>query len=569
MFGSITGNIAGTLYFLYFQLAGILLMLLLLKKENILTKLLLGSVSGSLLLQWLPILFSFLFDFSYISHILAMLPLLPIFFLAVRCRRRLLQEAGSLREQLTYHRSFLLLLTIFMLFWIYLLYTHVIPLHEDGAIYTGQCTYGDMNLHLSFITSIANQSTFPPDYPIFPGARLSYPFLSDSISSSVYLFGASIRYAYILPMVFAMLQIFSSLYLFAMQLWHSRGKSIVAFLLYFLNGGLGFIYFIDWTKDGTYSFSDIFTNYYTTPTNLVDANIRWVNVIADMFLPQRATLFGYAVLFPCIWLLYRAAFDGKKKYFLLAGIFAGVLPMIHTHSFLGIGLISAAWLLLVLYDSVHPDAKRYPLGKWVLLLFVAGMCLVQYLCKKEIMNSSGLMAIGILFLGLLTLYGIYLLFLHISKNGWRNLLSTWGVYLTCVLLLAVPQLVYWTFGQVAEGSYVHGHFNWSNLGDFYPWFYLKNIGLPLLLILCAACACSKKNRPFLFAAFVIWVLTELIAFTPNTYDNNKLLYIAYLLLILAATDYGVELYRRLRGFAGIRLLAGLFLFFSVFSGILT
>ena len=61
MLGSVGGNVLGTLYFVYFQIAGILVMTRLLKKEGTLTKFLLGSVLGSVLLQWLPVLFAFVF----------------------------------------------------------------------------------------------------------------------------------------------------------------------------------------------------------------------------------------------------------------------------------------------------------------------------------------------------------------------------------------------------------------------------------------------------------------------------------------------------------------------------
>lgn len=581
MFGTIWGNFAGTLYFLYFQLAGILLAFWLLKKENIYTRLLLGSVCGSLLIHWLPILFSFIFDFTLLSHINAMIPLLPVYYLGIkqlltmRGQKSKVSLSAQLVAGLKAHKCFAILLIVFMFLWVNLLSSHTIPLYEDGAIYTGQCTYGDMNMHLGFITSIAVQAEFPPVYSIFPDTLLAYPFLSDSISSSVYIFGASLRYAYILPMIFAMLQIFGSVYLFAVTLWSSCAKAVLTFLLYFLNGGLGFFYFINWAQEREYAFADIFSGFYTTPTNLVGHNIRWVNVIADMFLPQRATLFGYAMAFPCIFLLYRAVFEKQKKYFLYAGILVSGLPMIHTHSFLGIGLISASWLLLYLYNAVYAEKKasviRKNLGGIILVVFLAFMCLIQRDWQRGTISADSLMKIGIVGMGALVLYGIFLLVRYLlADNGkWKELLSTWGVYLLCVILLAVPQLLFWTFGQVSEGGFVRGYFNWGNQGDFYIWFYLKNIGLPLLLIFGAVFAGRKKTAALFVPAAVIWFLAEFIVFTPNTYDNNKLLYIAYFLLCCGVADYAIALYEQMKKTGGVRILAGVFMFFTVFSGVLT
>ena len=77
MFGTTMGNILAILYFTYFQMAGMIIMSILLRKESPLTRLLMGSVAGSLLLQWIPVLFAFVFDFGALAHILAVIVLLP------------------------------------------------------------------------------------------------------------------------------------------------------------------------------------------------------------------------------------------------------------------------------------------------------------------------------------------------------------------------------------------------------------------------------------------------------------------------------------------------------------
>ncbi len=596
MYGTITGNIAAAAFYLYFQFIGMTLIFLIFRREKPFAKLLTGSVSGSLLFTWLPILFSFFCDFTLSAHLLAFLSTLPVLFLCLRfyrLRRPLLENIRRICTSLSGHIPFWIVLLVFMVFWFYLLHTHVLLPNENGAVYTGQCTYGDMNMHLGFITSLSRQGTFPPDYSIMPGVRLSYPFLSDSVSSSLYLLGASLRFAYILPMLFAMGQLFTTVYLFADTLVGSRrkplalGGTMLTCLLFFLNGGLGFAYFFDWAKDQAYSLSDIFTGFYTTPTNLVDHNIRWVNVIADMFLPQRATLFGYALLFPMLWLLYRAVFHSRREYFPLAGLLAAGLPMIHTHSFLSAGVVSAVWLFLWLFRKVHPDPEpaaegrdssplfqllrrrlRHP-GSWMLLIFFCVMYLIQHFQTQGKISPQLLMLTGIsLFVGT-AIWGIVLLLWHVRRQGWQELLSGWGVYLVCILALALPQLFFWTFGQVSQGGFVRGYFNWGNQGDPYAWFYLKNIGAPLLLIFGGICACGQKRAPIFLPALYLWWLGELIVFTPNTYDNNKILYVAYFLLCLGATDYGLELYERLKGFPGSKLFIFVFLFTCTFSAILT
>ena len=72
-YGSAFGNILGTLYFLLFQCVGFLYIKRIFPKKGLLFHLLTGSVSGSVLLQWIPALFAFFFGFSMTAHIMALL----------------------------------------------------------------------------------------------------------------------------------------------------------------------------------------------------------------------------------------------------------------------------------------------------------------------------------------------------------------------------------------------------------------------------------------------------------------------------------------------------------------
>ena len=328
----------GILWFLMWQIVGVFLVLRLFPSLEHLGKLTLGSVCGSVLAIWVPIPFSFLFGFSLLSHLLAaligvvLLYILRPGFAGIHC-----EEWASAWKA---HRSFLLFFLFpFLALCVYLLLTHTLR-EIDGALYTGQCTFGDMAMHLGFITSIAQQGVFPPDYSILPGERLCYPFLCDSVSSSLYLLGTPLRAAYLIPAFFAFAQVFCGFYLLAGSICRRRAGAHLAFILFFLNGGLGLIYFF---RD--HSFYELFTGFYHTPTNLTDKNIRWVNVIVDMLLPQRATLFGWAVLFSVLFLLFHAVFREEKALFLPAGILGGLLPMIHTHSYFALGLVAFCWLV--------------------------------------------------------------------------------------------------------------------------------------------------------------------------------------------------------------------------------
>ncbi|MBP1588445.1 MAG: hypothetical protein ILO53_08630 [Clostridia bacterium] len=395
----------------------------------------------------------------------------------------------------------------FLVLVILMLLSHTLN-YDDGSFYTGQCTYGDMNMHLGFVTSIANQNMFPPAYSLMGGVEpLNYPFLCDSVSSSLLLFGTPLRWAYMVPMFGAFLLVFMGVWCLAGVILKKTGRTAVAYVLFLLDGGLGLFYFLDGTKTEPKNFTRIFTAFYETPTNLVGENVRWTNVIADMLLPQRATLFGWCCLFAVIYVLYRAVFEEKKSYFLPAGIMAGLLPMVHTHSYFAVGLIAIAWIAVSL---IRDRMKTGTLLSWL--------------------------AFGI-----------------------------------PALLLSVPQLLQWTFNAVGGEHFLRFVFNWSNseAGDSWIWFWVKNVGIAFLLIPTAFLSAEKHKRMAYTGAFLIFLVAELIVFQPNLYDNIKLFFVWYLFVAIMTADLFGKVMERLKDIRGIRFAAAILIIVMILPGSLT
>ena len=484
----------GVLWFLMWQFVGAFLALRLFPSMERLGRLTLGSVCGSVLAIWAPIPFSFVFGFSSLSHLIAALIGLA---LLVILRPRFSENISEIiSSEWKTHRSFLLFLFFpFFALCVYLLLTHTLR-DIGGALYTGQCTFGDMAMHLGFITSIAQQGIFPPEYSILPGERLCYPFLCDSVSSSLYLLGTPLRAAYLIPALFALAQVFCGFYLLAGSVCHRRSAALLSFVLFFLNGGFGLIYFF---KD--HNFYELFTGFYHTPTNLTDKNIRWVNVIVDMLLPQRATLFGWAVLFSILFLLFLAVFREKHTLFLPAGILGGLLPMIHTHSYFALGLVAFCWLVF-----------------------------------------SGIRD-------------------RLSSRWFKN----WLAFGVPSVLLALPQLYLWTFHSVnGNEQFLRFHFDWVNNGaENWLLFWLKNIGPLFLVIPFAFLLADREQRIAVSPAVFIFVLCELIVFQPNVYDNNKLLYVSFALFCMITADFLFDVGEKIRSRALRAVLLSLFLVLSV------
>lgn len=341
------GNIISVLYILAFAGCGILTARPIFASDRPLKRILFGLTFGLVMLLWLPVLFAFILDFTLAAQILALAAAVFIAgvstFFAVKK-----QKNGKIKYKAASKRDLVpLLVTIVPLVavgWI-LHANHTITNASDGSLHVGQCTFGDLCMHLSFITSISVQKTFPPNYSLLPGTPLGYPFLCDSVSSTFYTLGASLRIAAMLPALYAFLVVVLGVYCFFDEWFKNTRVSVLATYLFFIGGGLGFAYLFNNKQllagEGINRWQEMLEGFYKTPTNLPAEGLRWVNSIADMLIPQRATLFGWALLFPALQLLHRAVMQREYKCIVPLGIIAGCMPLVHTHSFLAIGIISA------------------------------------------------------------------------------------------------------------------------------------------------------------------------------------------------------------------------------------
>jgi TPR repeat protein len=82
-------------------------------------------------------------------------------------------------------------------------------------------------MHTAFITGLKD-AAFPPEYPFYPGHRLSYPFLTDSLSTTFYLFGLSLQAATILPAVLMFILLAIGVMLLGRGLTAGKAAAVIA-----------------------------------------------------------------------------------------------------------------------------------------------------------------------------------------------------------------------------------------------------------------------------------------------------------------------------------------------------
>lgn len=511
-------DILSVIYLLIFAASGFAAARFVLPRDRFTKQLAMGIAFGMVMLLWLPVLPAFLMGFNVAAQLIGLVIAagLGVLFVILGKKKGAKTGAFKFREELPMLVACLPIILVGAV----LMGNHYIVPASDGSLHVGQCTYGDLCMHLSFITSITEQKTFPPMYSILPDTRLGYPFLCDSISSTFYTLGAGLRFAVTLPSVFALISTVLGVWFLFEDWFKSKSAAALGTYLFFIGGGFGFWYFFDnaktlsnltmpdawanWLKE-TLGISASVTaahpvdmekmlmeGWYKTPTNFVDNGLRWVNSIADMILPQRATLFGWSLLFPALQLLRRAAIDKEKKLFIPLGIVAGAMPLVHTHSFFALGLMSTVLLVSVVimhFAGKADAAKKKEDGKAILFFLLYGLIAV---------------------------------------------------------VLASPQLFGFTFRQSSAGGFLKWHFNWCNESDSWLWFYVKNMGFIFLLMLPAFIAAKKETKLFYGGTFLIWAVSEFIVFQPNTYDNNKLLFVWFALTCGIVADFIITVWKRLR-----------------------
>ncbi len=498
-------------YTVLFMLGGAVVARDQLPKKSPLVRVWLGMSLGLLLEMALPALFAHFVRFSVAAHILAVIALGAIVAVSRKFRDKHLAAAMTAQDRRTLAAMALFCLPVTALS-AYLQYTHMIMPAADGSLWCGQSTYGDLCMHLAFATSMRDMA-FPPSYNLLAGTPMAYPYLSDSLSTSMMLLGMDKSMAMVFPGTLLMAMTYAGFMLMSTVVLGSRKKAVfVAALLFFFNGGLGFLYDFDMEgRDNFARVAEIFTGHYKTPANQPDLNLRFSNVIADLLIPQRALMAGWAMGIPALYLLITGEREKSMRQTVILALTASVLPLVHTHTFLALGLFSGG--------------------------FYIGRLIVR------------------------------------PKDERAGILKRAGVYLAIVCVLGLPNVLGTAVRQTVEGGSLRFQFNWVNnsggrgMIDGYLWFWIKNAGLPFVLMICACL--DAKRRGYLdivLGMAAIYVVAELILFQPNEYDNNKLFYIWYMFACVLAADYGSMIMQRMGYLRGRWVLCALFIFVSVFSG---
>ena len=231
----------------------------------------------------------------------------------------------------------------------------------DG-IYTGDRNdLGDLPLHMQVISSFAQGQNFPPQDPTFAGVRFAYPFLVDLLTAMLVKAGAGLLGAMWIQEVLSALALVGMLYYFTVLLTQDRIAGHIAPLLVLFSGGLGWAWILQDLHESSSGLVPLLGKLPHDYTIMDGGGIlRWGNSLTTLFIPQRSILFGLplALVIFCQW--WRAIDDDETeerttalfadRRMLAAGFFAGLLPLVHAHTFLVVMAVGAC--LAVIFRSL-------------------------------------------------------------------------------------------------------------------------------------------------------------------------------------------------------------------------
>ncbi len=280
-----------------------------------------------------------------------------------------------------------------LLVWIF------IKVIDDGAggIFTAPANnFGDLGFHLSAVSSFAYGENVPPENPIFAGLPFTYPFLIDYLTALLIDHGASLRLAFFITGWIPAICLVGIIESLGMRLTGSRLAGRLAPVIFLFGGGLGFLKFFEdlggfldapaEAKKGIFWFLAHLPASYSINNSLVtslgEVPLRYGNPVTTMLVPQRSMLFGLPLV-SAIMLFWHVAVKAnnagtRRRAMLLAGVLAGMLPMLHAHGFFAVGLACGGMIL------------GYRLREWVWFLLPVGLLAgpqALWLSRTQVRNT--------------------------------------------------------------------------------------------------------------------------------------------------------------------------------------
>ncbi len=261
-----------------------------------------------------------------------------------RERRQISQEWRKLRDRFGKKE-----ILAWLLVWgPWLIYTAItVPyllFWRDGNLIAGWInTWGDWAVHLRASTFFTAHTKLSLESPVYSGTLFHYPYLSAYLSSILQRLNLDIASSLTWP-TFALFGILPmNLYLTGKRITGSRKAGVIFTYLVLLSGGMGVWLLIKDLVQGHYFWLAsayqplLYTDALRQNGTSTNDSLWFMNSIMSEFFPQRAFLAGIGT---ALYILTTAWLNPPdRRHLMFTGLLFGLLPLIHTHSFIALGII--------------------------------------------------------------------------------------------------------------------------------------------------------------------------------------------------------------------------------------
>ncbi len=230
-------------------------------------------------------------------------------------------------------------------------------IEDNTGLSTGLLNnFGDLPFHLSVITSFAFGNNFPPEDPTYAGVRFTYPFISDFISAVFVRCGADLRESMFVPNFILGISFVGLVHRWALVMLRDKLAAIITPLIVILNGGFGWTLLFEKAGTNEGGLFGVLMDLPPSFTVIPETTWRWGNAVSTLLVPQRGFLMGLplaTIAFTQWWLATsekpetsvtgkktrqkhvetRSRFSLATRRMIAAGVAAGLLPLVHAHSF--------------------------------------------------------------------------------------------------------------------------------------------------------------------------------------------------------------------------------------------
>ena len=263
------------------------------------------------------------------------------------------------------------------------------------GIFTGLLNnFGDLPFHVSVITGFSFGNNFPPQDPTYAGVRFTYPFLTDFVSAIFVRCGADLRQSMFLENFVVALAFVGLIHRWALEMLRDRLAALITPILVILNGGFGWmLLWYKLTEKNNDGLAGILRSLPPSFTVIPETTWRWGNALSTLLIPQRGFLLGLplaVIVFTQWWKSDEKPGERKKgeegqrvkgkggkrkqkkvhfdesvpaisqpftpfpfspvppsmKRMIAAGVVAGLLPLVHAHSFVVVMVVGGCIALL-------------------------------------------------------------------------------------------------------------------------------------------------------------------------------------------------------------------------------